>query len=211
MTRHMQPQRSLSKRALSAIASAAVFWGSVWGIRPLQAASLCVSSSDLWAETMTAQLATYANRQFARMRSAYHVTLVSFPDVELLSAERVAQLGVESETEEVMQLSFSTSERRRYAWADGTASTPTLQRHYIAYLSRQSAAEPWSLASLTAAQPVGLSGRGLAPHPETAGILAGAIRTWQREGCPAPSDWQLAGDRDSDAIEPDPAPSEPRF
>ncbi|MEO0852261.1 MAG: hypothetical protein AAFY15_01985, partial [Cyanobacteria bacterium J06648_11] len=181
-----------------------------WRSLPVMAASSCTSSPDVWAETMTAQLATYANRQFARMRSTFHVTLVGFPEVEVLSTARAARLGVESETEEVAQLVFSTSERRRYAWDDGTASTPSLQRHYVAYLSRQSVTEPWYLASLIAAQPARPSARGLAPHAETAGILAGAIRTWQREGCPAPSDWHLAGDRDSTLAEPEDVLPEPQ-
>ncbi|MEO1134494.1 MAG: hypothetical protein AAFX40_17555, partial [Cyanobacteria bacterium J06639_1] len=123
------------------------------GVPVAQAASPCVDPPEAWASNMTAQLANYANRQFARNRSAYHVTLVSVPDVDVLSAEAATQLGVTSATEEIVQLFFSTFERRRYEWHDGTASTPTLQRHYVVYASRPSAAEPWLLTSVFAAQP----------------------------------------------------------
>ncbi|MEO0802001.1 MAG: hypothetical protein AAFY57_06970 [Cyanobacteria bacterium J06642_2] len=168
--------------------------GGLGRVLSAQALSICASEPEAWAETMTAQLPGYANREFARVGSLYHVTRVGFPEVNVLGEPEAAQLGVDSTTEEMVQLLFVTSERRQWSWTDGAASTPTLQRHYLAYLarSRQSASDkPWQFISLIAAQPSRAPVAGVPPHSETAGILGRAIRTWQHQGCPNAADFTL--------------------
>lgn len=171
---------------------ARVLWGAialgVWlaGIPDAKAAVTCAADAERWAEAMADQLPQYANREFSRIRSTYHVTRVSQVEVDSLNERQTAQLGIDRSNDEIVRVLFSTIERRRFAWAGSTAATSALRRHYLGYVarSRQSPEAAWRSIELIAAQPSRNTALGVPPHSETAGILGRAIRAWERQGCP---------------------------
>jgi hypothetical protein len=146
----------------------------------------CTASLEVWAAAMIAQLPSFANRQFSRANVPLSVIRTGPPEVERLTTQETAAMGVEAGTDAIATVTFSTSERWLHQVNSSDWSTQTLQRAYAVYLARptQPPDLPWTVVKVEAAQPLQDGGGGrLAPYDTSASAIATAIGQWQQTGC----------------------------
>ncbi len=166
----------------------------------LESAPICVTEASLWAEVMTAQLPLFANLVLTRLGSAYHVVLVSSPDITPLSTTEIQSLGLSIQPDQpqpnVVRIYFTTLERQLVVDSDPNVpttgdfrgrETQTVRLAYELYLARPTspARQPWQVAR------VNVIGEGIPIRDVSEGTVAQAIRAWQTAGCPVPSDLEL--------------------
>ncbi len=156
----------------------------------------CASDPQTWAEALAEQLPLFLNLALSRARSDFQVVLVGRPEVELLSAEELAQLLPDSPAASASQgfrLYFTTLERRlvlprqpeREDNPLAGRRSETLQLAYEAYVLRATPGDPWQVVRLQ------VTGAGVPIRDVTEGLTAQAIRRWQEAGCPLTGDLEL--------------------
>ena len=156
----------------------------------------CVAPAQVWAEGMTAALASYANREFRRGGVGTHISVVGIPEVVPLEGEEQLWWGIESGGDEMVVVYFSTRER-----SQGTVSgDESLERAYALFLARpRESMEPWQTISVRVTQSgqalggQALGGQALGSQASGGGLLAPinvsrgpialAIDAWQESGC----------------------------